>query len=47
MKHKEGRLVVAVPGEEPGTWEKNSSIPVRHIHEDAREEAPVHLDSAA
>ena len=47
MKHKEGRLVVAVPGEAPGTWESNQSISVRHLDEDAREEAPEHLDSAA
>ena len=39
--------MVAVPGEEPGTWESNQSISVRYLDEDSREEAPLHLDSAA
>ena len=43
----EGQLVVEVPGEEPGTWEQNQKVSLRHIEEDARQEAPMHLDSAA
>jgi len=39
--------VVEVPGEEPGTWEQNQRISLRHIEEDAWQEAPMHLDSAA
>ena len=44
VKHREGLLVVEVPGGEPGAWEKNQSVSVRLIAEVAREEAPLHCD---
>ena len=44
VKHREGQLVVEVPGGEPGAWEKNQSVSVRLIVEVAREEAPRHCD---
>ena len=51
VRHREGLLVVAVPrekeGEFDGTFEQNQKVSVRQLDEDARDEAPLRLDSAA